>query len=202
MSPTDPDYIIRLARVADAAGIARAHVLGWRMAYRGVIAGATLDRLSIPERTAMWRERLLTLDVAAPPRGEALFVAVGANGEIAGFARGGAARPLASGKEPAPYDAELYAIYMVPGSERRGVGRRLARAVAWRLASGGRRALLVWALAENPYRGFYETLGGAPVFEQDIVIEGQALPEIGYGWPDIQSLIARVPPDPGDNDVQ
>ena len=61
---------------------------------------------------------------------------------------------------------------------------------AW---AGGRRALLVWALAENPFRGFYLRLGGAPVFEREIVIEGQALREIGYGWPDIHDLIAHVP---------
>jgi ribosomal protein S18 acetylase RimI-like enzyme len=85
-------------------------------------------------------------------------------------------------------------IYMGPGFERRGVGRRLAGAVARRLAADGLRSVLLWALADNPYRRFYEALGGTPAFEQEITIEGQSLKEIGYGWPDIQTLIARTAP--------
>ena len=53
MTEPDTGVSIRRARVVDAAGIARAHLLGWRMAYRGVIADATLDSLSIPEWTFM-----------------------------------------------------------------------------------------------------------------------------------------------------
>jgi hypothetical protein len=53
-------------------------------------------------------------------------------------------------------------------------------------------APLVWALAQNASRRFYEALGGALVFEQEIVIAGQTLQEVGYGWPDIQALIERT----------
>lgn len=168
------------------------------MAYRGVIADATLDKLSVADRAAMWAARLDTLTFDPPPRGEALFVAVDARDEVVGFISGGRTLPPASDDPPAPYDGELYAIYMAPSFERRGVGRRLVDAAARRLAADGLRSLLVWALADNPYRGFYAALGGAPVLEREITIEGQPLTEIGYGWPDIQALIARTDPQQGD----
>lgn len=191
MTRSSPDLVIRPARVADAEGIARAHVASWRAAYRVVIADATLDNLSVAERAAMWGARLETL-AGDPPRGEALFVAVDARDEVRGFARACWTLPPASGKPSAPYDGELYAIYMAPGYEGRGVGRRLVGAVARWLAADGLRSLLVWALVDNPYRGFYAALGGELVLEREITIEGQALTEVGYGWPDIQALIART----------
>ena len=183
---------IRRARIEDADGVARTHIASWQSTYRGIVSDATLDGLRLEEWAAMWRDRLRTLAVVPPPRQEACYVAVDAANAVVGFARGGKARPLTNGQSPESYDGELYAIYLTPGGERRGIGSRLAHAVASQLAAEGVRSLLIWALARNPSRGFYEALGGAPVFEQEIVIAGQALPEEGYGWPDIQALIERT----------
>ena len=194
MHTPDAGIIIRQARIEDADGIARAHVASWRITYQGVIRDETLNTLRIEERTEMWRERLRTLTQEPPPRGEACFVAVDAAGEVTGFARGGRARLLMSGVAPDPYDGELYAIYLSPGMERHGVGSRLTHAVSSLLAADGLRSLLVWALAGNPNRHFYEALGGVMVFEQETVIYGQSLLEVGYGWPDIQALIQRTAP--------
>lgn len=194
MHAPDAGIIIRQARIEDAEGIARAHMASWRVTYRGIIRDETLDALRLEERAEMWRERLHSLAGDPPPRREACYVAVDAAGEVAGFARGGQARPLTNGAAPEPYDGELYAIYLAPGTERRGIGSRLTHAVACLLAADGLHSLLVWALARNPSRRFYEALGGALVFEQETVISGQSLPEVGYGWPDIQALIQRTEP--------
>lgn len=185
---------IRRARVEDAEGIARVHIASWQATYRGIVSDERLDGLQLEERAAMWHDRLVALAMDPPPRQETCYVAADAANVVMGFAGGGKARPLANGDPPEPYDGELYAIYLAPGSERRGVGSRLAHAVASQLATDGVRSLLVWALARNPSRRFYEALGGALVFEQEIVIAGQALPEVGYGWPDIQALIERTTP--------
>jgi hypothetical protein len=48
-------------------------------------------------------------------------------------------------------------------------------------------SMLVWVLAENYARGFYERLGGALVGEQEITLGGVALREVAYGWPDTPS---------------
>ena len=185
------DVTIRPAHPGDEAGIARAHVAGWHVAYRGVIPDETLDALSLEEWIARWRERLEAWSKVAPPRMDACFVAMDAHDEIIGFAHGGTAQPREVGGALVDYDAEVYAIYLNAGMQGRGVGRRLARAVAMRLAADGLRALIIFALADNPYHRFYVSLGGAPVLELDISIFGQPYREIGYGWPNIQDFIAR-----------
>lgn len=195
MRASDSGLIIRLARVEDAEGIAAAHIASWRATYHGIISDKTLAALQVEDRAALWRPRLIALSENPPPRQEACYVAVGGAGEVVGFARGGSARPLASGAAPDPYDGELYAIYLTPGAERRGLGGWLTHAVARHLAADGLRSLLVWALAANPNRGFHEALGGAQVFKQETEISGQVLPEVGYGWLDISTLITRVAPD-------
>ncbi len=191
MRALDSEITIRQARIADAAGVARTHVESWRATYRGIVSDETLDGLRIEERTAGWRNVLTGLTRDTPPGQDACYVAVDAADEVVGFACGGLAHPLASGATPEPYDGELYAIYLKPGWERQGIGARLTLAVATHLAAGGLRSLLVWALAENPSRRFYVALGGALVFEQEARIFDQTLPEVGYGWPDIQTLIAH-----------
>ena len=194
MRNPDVGITIRRARLEDAEGIARAHITSWRHTYQGFVRDETLAALRLDERTQLWRRGLQALTGDPPPRQEVCYVAVDAAGEVAGFARGGRARPLASGAAPEPYDGELYAIYLTPGTKRRGIGSRLTHVVASQLAADGLRSLLVWALAANPSRGFYESLGGALVFEQETVISGQSLLEVGYGWPDIQALIQRTAP--------
>ncbi len=183
---------IRQARVEDAEGIARTHVASWRATYRGIVSDETLVGLRIEERAAGWRKGLIALAQETPPTQGSCYVAVDTANEVVGFARGGQARPLASGAAPEPYDGELYAIYLAPGWERHGIGVRLTHAAARHLAATGLRSLLIWAMAENPNRAFYEALGGSLAVEQEIVISDQALREVGYGWPDIQTLIART----------
>lgn len=42
------------------------------------------------------------------------------------------------------------------------------------------RLAMVWVLSENPYRGFYEKLGGIPFQVRTIEIAGQAFSETAY----------------------
>jgi hypothetical protein len=49
--------------------------------------------------------------------------------------------------------------------------------------------MLVWVLADNPARGFYERLGGRYLRQKPIEIGGIDLFEAAYGWDDIRVLI-------------
>jgi hypothetical protein len=104
-------------------------------------------------------------------------------GEIVGFSSGG---PERSGDEV--YRGEIYALYVSPAYQRRGIGRRLVGASARRLLQAGTGNLLVWVLSANPSRQFYERLGGQLVREREIEIGGVSLPEVGYGWADLEAL--------------
>lgn len=71
------------------------------------------------------------------------------------------------------YSGELYGIYLLAGRQRGGIGRRLVRRVAERLADEGMRSMLLWVLKENESaRGFYEARGGRCLREKTIEIGG------------------------------
>ena len=90
------------------------------------------------------------------------------------------------------YRGELYAVYLLEAHQRRGVGRRLACAVAHGLLSAGFESMLLWVLEENRRaRRFYESLGGEQVGRKNIEIGGAALVEVSYGWRDITGLAGR-----------
>ncbi|HEX9038126.1 MAG TPA: GNAT family N-acetyltransferase [Ktedonobacterales bacterium] len=178
---------IRLAQLDDAERIAQTQVAGWRNAYRGILDDATLQNLPLEEWTATWRGRL------SSPRasGALCLVADDTRRGVVGFTHGGPSRPLANGLAATPFDAELYAIYLAEDLIGRGVGTRLTHALAGELVAHGWQALIVWALAENPFRRFYERLGGMRAYEQEITVYGQPLREVGYGWHDLRTLSAR-----------
>jgi len=171
--------LLRDAGPGDAAGIARVHVESWRTTYRGIVPDAYLDSLSREHREEVWSGML-----SAPEEGSFTLVAEDQDGEIIGFASAG---PERSG-DPI-YRGELYAIYLLEGHQQRGLGRQLTRAVVRRLADRGLCSMLVWVLADNPSRAFYECLGGVVVRTQPTEIGGLSLEEVAYGWGDTGPLL-------------
>lgn len=171
---------IRNATADDAVEIGRVHVDSWRTTYAGMIKPETLAGLSY-EKSAE-RNRAFMSSAEA---GRHHFVAEDESGHISGFAMGGKSRTEGLG-----FAGELYGIYLLKECQGRGVGRRLVRAMAEALAADGLKSMLVWVLADNPARRFYEALGGRYVTEQQITIGGQALTEVAYGWDDVAVLLA------------
>src|SRR5262245_33845108 len=173
---------IRQARIEDAAAIAKVHVDAWRTTYPGIVPADYLASLSYNEREKEWRNGL-----TAPECGAFTHVVEDDRHEIVGFATGG---PERSGK--LKYPGELHAIYLAAGHRRRGTGRRLVRSVAERLLQLKYNSIMVWVLADNPSRAFYEALGGEKFFETEVEIGGARMIEVAYGWKDIRRLIDRT----------
>ncbi|MCL6580359.1 MAG: GNAT family N-acetyltransferase [Firmicutes bacterium] len=169
--------VIRPATKADAAGIARVHIDTWRTTYRGIVPDERLDRADYEAGRATWEKNV--------EQGEGRFVLVAeVPGEgVVGFAAGG---PERSGD--ATYRGEVYALYVLKAHQRKGIGRRLVMAAAEELRRRGLDSLLIWVLARNPYRAFYEALGGKELRSQTIEIAGRPLEEVAYGWPDTKVL--------------
>lgn len=170
--------IIRPAREDDLPAIAKVHVDTWRTTYAGLIPDDFLANLSYENREQMWRGA-----ITDPEQRSSLFVAEAPAGGVAGFASCGAERD-----DDPVYTGELYAIYVNQMAQGKGIGRALLHAVVGDLIQRGHTSLLVWVLANNPYRLFYEALGGVPVNQKDATFGGATLAEVAYGWPDIQSL--------------
>ena len=170
---------IRLARPADAAGIARVHVATWRDTYPGVLPAAYLVALSAETEERRWRGRL-----ARPAAGCATFVADDPQVGVSGYATCGAnRRPL-----PVKIDGEVYEIYVDPCAQGRHLGRRLIAAMADRLLVQGFRSACIRVLRDNPTRWFYRHLNGRLILEETIRFAGADLSQLTYVWPDLASL--------------
>ena len=173
-------YLVRVADFDDAAGIGDVHVVGWRSAYRGILPDDYLDGMSDIRHAAFWAEVLDNEN-----RAGATFIAEAEGGDgIVGFADCG---PDREAKDPAV--GEIFALYVVPKWQRRGVGRTLVEACAGHLAVGGASALVIRVLERNEGAcAFYEALGGTLVGQHRIAVAGARLVEASYRWDDIGIL--------------
>ncbi|GIU91183.1 MAG: N-acetyltransferase [Acidimicrobiia bacterium] len=140
---------VRQAEPGDGERLAVIHVASWQATYRGIFPDRFLDAMDPTERVEAWRRRIGHPDVAV------LLVEDG--GEPVGFASLGPAEERA--EQPV---GELYAIYLLPGTWRRGLGRRLLEEAERLLAVRYPEAIL-WVLEANSRaRRFYEACGWIP----------------------------------------
>ena len=167
---------IREVKVADSAGLARVSVESWQNTYTGIIPQEYLDSLTYEGRTRRWVERL------SDPDGPGFtFIAENNTGDIIGYAgglKGNSGNPL--------YTGEVGDIYLLKEYQRQGTGCKLMAMVALHLTRYGHSSLLVWAFEDNPYRKFYEVLGGRPAGEKMAETGGRKLKEVAYGWADMK----------------
>jgi len=174
--------VIRPATPADAAAIAQVRVDAWRTTYKGMIPAAYLAAMKVEDSAALWT-KILT----AGPNATSVFVAEDA-GTVVGFAAG---NMLAEPKHG--LDAELSAVYLVAAAQRAGVGTRLVAAVAAAQRAHGAQGLITWVIAGNkPARAFYEKLGAELLVEQPFTWDGMDLVEAGYGWRNLDPLVAAA----------
>jgi GNAT superfamily N-acetyltransferase len=172
--------LIRLAEPSDAQGIARVHVDSWRTTYRGIVPDSVLAGLSYEQREQYWYSVLTSPTETL----QWIHVAEDEAGQVVGFACGGTER-----ENDPDYKGELYAIYLLASYQKQGIGRTLTYTIAQDLLDAGIQSMLVWVLAQNPSRAFYESLGGQFLRDKAITIGGVTLTEVAYGWRDLNSLI-------------
>jgi GNAT superfamily N-acetyltransferase len=116
------------------------------------------------------------------------FIAETADGQIIGFAS------ASEIEEPdKDFTGELIAIYLLEDYQRQGLGKLLVEAVTRRFLRQKTTSMIVWVFAENPFRAFYESLGGKYVSEKQIVIGDASLVEVAYGWKNLEILLENLP---------
>jgi len=169
---------IRRATPDDARGIAHAHVESWRSAYAGILPDRVMVQMSAEQKASSWRRQLET-----HAKTQGVLVAELSDGGIAGFASCGRAVNALSG-----FDGEIYMLYILPDWQEQGLGRGLLCASLQLLSQGNCNSALVWVLAGNPSRFFYEAMGGRRVGERDEVLWGAKLHELAYGWHRLKPL--------------
>lgn len=115
--------------------------------------------------------------------GATYHVASIGNGRVIGFASGGPTR-----KSDFPNESEVYAIYLLEEDQHQYIGSTLFRRVVGDIAESGRQGLILLALASNPYRGFYERLGGVQAMASPLTLGSATVDQFAYLWDDIAAL--------------
>lgn len=183
MTAARPRLAIRGGRPEDADSIAAAFVETWRATYPGMLPDHVLLRLSDEAQARYWRH-LLT----AGNGREFVCVAVDGSGTLAGF---GSAGPERQG-EPAAgngVQGEIYTLYVRPDWQNRGIGRGLICALFRGLRARDCREAMLWVVAANPARFFYEAVRGQRSYERTERLWGMDVAQIGYRWPDLAALL-------------
>lgn len=168
-------FRIRPAALADAAAIARLHVITFNETHTHANSGGPTFAVRHPQ----WRKALSDPDPRA-------FVFVIENGrdDLVGFARG-----LPHDEHP-DYEGLLNKIYILRRYHRLGLGRRLVGHVARRFLEHGISSMLLFGDVDNPSNRFYEALGAERLLTKSGEFHG------GYGWRDLRALTLLCPVDP------
>ncbi len=170
---------VREATMEDSAAMARILVDTWQQAYVEIMPADFLAGLSYEVREKRIREGFMV-----PDPNRFLVIVEEENSAVVGCMVGGACRD----ESETEYSGEVYALYVLPAYQHRGIGAALIRTAIKRLLAMGCNSMLIWTLAQNPSRGFYEALGGSLVRKRKIEIGGVMYPEVGYGWTDLKRL--------------
>ncbi len=168
---------IRHAVAGDARQIAIVHVDSWRATYTGLIDPEVLSALSYDSREARWLEWI------AEKKSNILVAQKDDDGKIIGFCSSGPT----TDRDPR-FSSEIYALYLLPEYQRKGIGRELVRLTASQLITDGFNSAMTWVLADNPSRKFYESLGGKVIRSRAITIGSSDIEELNYGWDDLKLL--------------
>jgi GNAT superfamily N-acetyltransferase len=176
---THMDLLVTPAAPEDLAGIAVVTVKAWQATFQGVLPDAFLAGLTVEDQ--LHRHQALFA------RSGVFYYTAKVGGEIVGFSSGGPNRSSAS-----DVVNELYALYLLPHWQNRGIGRRLLLVVAMQLQAPGRQDLLAWVLSHNPHRNFYRHCGGSEATTKSINLAGQSWPLTGYRWSSAPAVDTRV----------
>ncbi len=160
---------LRPGTESDAADAARVNVTSWRAEYRHLFSDAFLDGLSVEGRTTAMARRF-----GGP--GYGMLVAEDADHGVVGFADWGPPR------DASPHDRELFAIYVLPGHQGRGLGRRLLTEAARRMLDDGATSLMLSVFTGNPHRPFYTHLGGEEIGRETLELDGGQHEVVLYAW--------------------
>jgi GNAT superfamily N-acetyltransferase len=176
--------ILRLATPRDVEAIARIHVDAWHATYAGIIPDAYLVSMDMGRQRRMWQQTVRAGGQSGGQTGGSshhVFVAALASDEVVGFASCGPARRDMLPRR-APYDGEVYTLYVALDHQGHSHGKRLLETCFDALRDQDKSAAIVWVLAANPARFFYEAQGGRKVAERIERFAGAELEELGFGW--------------------
>lgn len=147
---TPGEITLRPAVLADADVIANLHVRVWRETYRDLASPGAYAALTEGVRAQRWRATL------ADSASQQITLVAEEGGRLLGFGTACAPTETLYGDR-----GEIRWLHVAPEAARRGIGRRLMRALAETLRGWGYGGCaLAVVLGNQPAIAFYERLGG------------------------------------------
>lgn len=192
MRDTSPAFVVRPGIAADAEAIAAIYVETWRATYPGMLPDNVLVRMSNEAQARYWARLLSHSRGTEIVQVAARATAGRGDGAVVGFGSAGIGRHAR--RSGATHEGEIFTLYVRPDWQNRGVGRRLICALLGDLRAQGCTEAMLWVLAENPSRFFYEAMGGRRTYERVEKLWGKNVPQIGYRWPDLAKTFAEGGP--------
>ncbi len=172
---------IRKAAASDSGAIARVHIYTWRDTYAGVIPKHVLLNMSHRQHASMWSGA-----IGGHRNKQVVMVAEDSLAGIVGFGSCGRARHTIL-----PYEGEVYTLYVHPDHQEQGIGKELLGQLFGALLGRGLRSAVIWVLADNPARFFYQAMGGKWTAVREERLWRTSLPEMAYGWDNLNLAVSQ-----------
>ncbi len=174
MSSNEVLINIRLAEKKDADEIARVHCNTWQVTYKGIVPDSYLEEVRSFYCSGESRQ---FIEESIEHFDKSVWVAE-FDDQIAGFIEAGPNR-----FSELPYDAEIYAIYVDPLFQGRGLGRLLFDAFRFHfLPKYNFKSFGVRVLSENRSVEFYKKQGGKVLSTSIEEIGGKDLEVFSFCW--------------------
>ena len=162
---------IREAAASDVKETARVITMTWKETYKDIVPDDKLSGLSSDNFVNYLKDDVLSED-------KVVFVAENEFQAIVGMVSGGPIKQDVEG-----YDAEMYALYVIPDMQGHGIGVALFRSLIVWLKNKGLKKVSAWVFAENNISiTFFDAWHGEQIEEGSLEIAGKTLKTICYGW--------------------
>lgn len=159
--------IIRRMTFEDAESVTDVLIDTWKTAYRGIVSDDVLDHqdreMLIERRRRQYKD----------------YIVADVNGRVVGYCW--YVNDNSFSKELSDVDCEIVAIYVLPETERRGLGRKMFTYAVEDLKKQGKTRMVIWCLKDNSTgREFYKKMGGTVIGEHKTHIGNEDYDEVGF----------------------
>lgn len=161
---------IREAKLEDVFAMAKINYDWWTQSYRGIIEDSFLDTIDLKTKQERMVEFMKNDDW------KSVRLVYVADWKIVWFVHGGEKRD-----NDIDYEAEIYAIYVDPSIQGKGIGKALMNAIGETSHFKDKTSFYLWTLKDKPEtRWFYEKLWGKVFTEKEQEIGGKKYSMVGY----------------------